>query len=146
MAGVAQEEYLRAPETFNVGKGGRNLPMAARVSICIARGAPSCTSATLSSSRPPSTAFVPSLADASYELRREGALAVCRHPSGSGGADAAQAGGTLASRRPRPCLPYPQTIRRLGRLTHTHPSTLTSGITAHDLIILLLSPPTLAEC
>ena len=32
------EEYLHAPETFNVGKSGRNLPMAARQAICIARG------------------------------------------------------------------------------------------------------------
>jgi ABC-type multidrug transport system fused ATPase/permease subunit len=32
------EEYLFAPETFNVGKGGRNLPMVARQAICIARG------------------------------------------------------------------------------------------------------------
>ena len=31
-------EYLWAPESFNVGKGGRNLPMTARVAICISRG------------------------------------------------------------------------------------------------------------
>ena len=32
------EDFLESPETFNVGKGGRNLPMEARVAICIARG------------------------------------------------------------------------------------------------------------
>ena len=29
--------FVRAPESFNVGKGGRNLPCAAQQAICIAR-------------------------------------------------------------------------------------------------------------
>jgi len=31
-------EYLHAPESFNVGKGGRNLPTQSRMAVCLARG------------------------------------------------------------------------------------------------------------
>jgi len=32
-----EAEFLRAPDTFNVGKGGRNLPISARQCLCLAR-------------------------------------------------------------------------------------------------------------